>query len=118
MIGSLADTNGSHTIHRKVGTQMANNTFALNRAHKQDAAAAAERLAVLSTVLGFAATQARLSCGVDYAENRHRDGAKGVCINCGESIFDTDELAEVVGRFTKSHKVVHVECIKPTDELA
>jgi transketolase C-terminal domain/subunit len=51
-------------------------------------------------------------------ENRLREGAVGICINCGESISDTDEVAEVVGRFTTSHKVVHVECIKPTDQLA
>lgn len=115
---SLVDDLRLHTIHRKVGIQMANRTFALNRSHKQDIILAEASLNAFRASLAVAATQAKMAIGTFAVENRLREGAVGICINCGESISDTDEVAEVVGRFTTSHKVVHVECIKPTDQLA
>ena len=97
---------------------MANRNFALDRAQKQDERVAAQRLAALRVALALAATQSKEAAGVAGVAAKYREGAMGVCINCGESIFATDEVAEVVGRLSHQHKVVHVECIRETDQLA
>jgi hypothetical protein len=118
MMRSLANDLDLHTIHRKVGVQMANNTFALKAAQKRDEELAQARLDAFVQANAAVAFQVKTALGVFVVQNQRREGAIGVCINCGESIFYTDEVAEVVGRFTHSHKTVHVECIRPTDTLA
>ena len=97
---------------------MANRNFALDRAQKQDERVAAQRLAALRVALALAATQAKEAAGVADVAATYREGARGVCINCGESIQATDEVAIVLGTVSHYHKVVHVECIKETDQLA